>query len=228
MRRLAGSMLALALLFAGAASAAPSKKTLTVAIVGSGTVISAPAGINCKPSCTLHVKAGAKVVLTATPDSNSEFSHWSKPCGTSFTCTVKMTAAKTVRAYFSTPPPPPPSPPPPAKDGSYSGTYTDGTYFKFVVTGLSAYNFAFDNNGECDDGGTSSGDLTANGPFIIQSDGSFSGTVNYSISNGTVSVTIAGKLTPTGSATGSLHITLAFTGGPTCTSTGTWTAQDQS
>jgi hypothetical protein len=221
---------AAALGLVGAASGASAKPTLTVAVSGDGTVTSKPAGINCTPACKLHTRKGAKVTLTANPNSGAEFSHWSAPCGTNFTCTVKMAGSRVVHAFFKAepaPPPPPPPPPPPAKDGSYAGTYADGTFIKFVVQGTSAFNVQFDNNGECDDGGTSYGTLSANGPFTIQSDGSFTGTASYALSNGNVTVDIAGNFTTTGSASGTLHISLAFTGGPNCTSTGTWTAQDQ-
>jgi hypothetical protein len=229
--RLAGSALLATLLFAGAASAAAPKATLTVAVSGSGTVTSSPSGINCKPSCTLHGKKGEKVVLTATPNSGDEFSHWSAPCGTNFTCTVKMAGSRTIHAFFkkeaTTPTPPAPPPPPTPQQGQYSGTYTDGTFIKFTVQGSSVGTFSFDNNGECDDGGTSYGSLNVNGPFTVQSDLTFTGTSNFAISNGNVSVTITGTLTTSGQANGTLNITLAFTGGPTCTSKGTWTAQDQ-
>jgi hypothetical protein len=215
----------------GAASGAPAKPTLTVAVSGDGTVTSKPAGISCKPRCKLHAKKGAKITLTANPNSGAEFSHWSAPCGTNFTCTVKMTGSRLVHAFFKAepaPPPPPPPPPPPAKAGSYAGTYTDGTFIKFAVQGSSTGNFQFDNNGECDNGETVSGTLDAPGPFTVQNDGSFTGTSTYPISNGNVTVNIAGTFTTTGSASGTLHISIAFTNGPTCTSTGTWTAQDQS
>lgn len=221
------AIVALALGVVGAASGAIAKPTLTVAISGNGSVTSKPAGIDCKPKCKLHAKKGAKVTLTADPNPGAEFSHWSAPCGTSFRCTVKMTGSRVVHAFFKAEPPPPPPPPPPAKAGNYAGTYTDGTFIKFVVQGTSTSNFQFDNNGECDNGGTVSGTLDANGPFTVQNDGSFTGTSTYPISNGNVTVDIAGTFTTTGSASGTLHISIAFTNGPTCTSTGTWTALDQ-
>ena len=96
------------------------------------------------------------------------------------------------------------------------------------MQGTQASNFRFDLNGECAGGGTSYGNLSANGPFPIQSDLSFTGTSSYSLTNGNVTVNISGKFTASGSGTGTLHIDLAFSGGVDCTSTGTWTAQDQS
>jgi hypothetical protein len=218
----------------GAAAGAATKPTLTVAISGDGSVTSHPAGINCHPACKLHVRRGLKVTLTASPNNGAEFSHWSAPCGTSFTCTVKMTGSRVVHAFFKAqpaPPPPPPPPPPPAKPGNYAGTYTDGTYFKFVVdsSGANASTFSFDNNGECSNGGTSYGSLYLDGPYAIHSDGSFSGaeTDTFTAGNGSASITVTGTVSTSGAASGTLNISLSFTDGTTCTSTGTWTAQVQ-
>ena len=230
-RLVCAAIFAMALVAGGVSAAAVPTETLTVAIVGSGTVTSVPAGINCKPACTLHVKKGARVKLTAVPYSSAEFSHWSAPCGTNYTCTVKMSGPETVHAFFKkapkVPPPSLPPPPPSAQSGHYHGTYTDGTHIDFDVQGSSATQFSFDLNGECDDGGTSYGSLNVNGPFTIQSNLSFTGTSNFSISNGTVAVTIAGTFTTSGQASGTLAVNLAFSDGVNCTSKGTWTAQDQ-
>ena len=76
--------------------------TLTVSIFGSGTVTSNPAGINCGFDCTENYNSGTSVTLTATPASGYTFSGWSGACsGTSTTCTVPMTAAKSVTASFT-------------------------------------------------------------------------------------------------------------------------------
>jgi hypothetical protein len=217
-------------LVGAAAGAAPKTVKLVVAVSGNGSVVSSPKGIHCKPKCTLHVRRGVKVKLTASPNGDAQFSHWSAPCKTAFTCTVKMTAAKTVHAYFKTPPPPPPPPPPPApKAGHYVGTYSDGTFFDFDVSGSVLSNFNFDFNGECDNGGTESDSGTnLPGPFIAGSDGSFTGSPTITYSNATATFTIAGTVSPAGAATGTLKISVSFTDGVSCTSSGTWTAQDQS
>lgn len=228
-RGVLGVTLVVALVAAGAAAGAGTKKvTLTVAVTGGGSVSSKPAGVSCKPACTMHAKRGSKVTLTAVANGSSEFAHWSAPCGTSYTCTVKMTAARTVHAYFKAmpPPPPPPPPPPTPKPGHYVGTYTDGTFFYFDLSGTSITNVNFDFNGECSDGGTSYDTGTyLNGPFTVGSDGSFSGTASIPFSNQTDSFVVTGTVTTSGTANGTLHITIDFNGGPECTSTGTWTAQ---
>ena len=220
----------------GAAAGAAPKPTLTVAISGDGTLTSHSAGIHCRPTCKLHARKGEKVTLTATPYSGAEFSHWSAPCGTNFKCTVKMNGSRVVHAFFKVEPappaqPPPPPPPPPAKAGHYVGTYSDGTTFDFDVQGSTFTNLAFDFNGACSNGGTQAGPLTTvTGSFTIQSDGSVSGHITLTYSNAAGAADFAGKLTTTGTGTGTLKISVTFTSGDdaTCTSSGTWTSQDQS
>jgi len=74
---------------------------LTVAKSGSGTVTSTPAGINCGTDCSEAYPSGASVSLQATPASGYIFSGWSGACsGTATTCTVTMSAAKSVTATF--------------------------------------------------------------------------------------------------------------------------------
>jgi hypothetical protein len=228
---------AAALGMVGAAAGAATKPTLTVAISGDGSVTSHPAGIDCHPACKLHVRTGLKVTLTASPNNGAEFSHWSAPCGKSFTCTVKMTGSRVVHAFFKAqpaPPPPPPPPPPPAKPGNYAGTYTDGTFIKFEVgpSGLSLGNISYDLNGHCSNGGTSYGEDFAPGPFAIQPDGSFQGMYSYTFTTGNGTLNISGKFAQDGSASGTLNDSFTFTSGDSsgisCTTTGTWSAQVQS
>src|SRR5436305_14636225 len=58
----------------------PSQFSLAVSATGSGTITSAPAGINCGPTCSASFSAGTSVTLTATPASNDSFSGWSGAC----------------------------------------------------------------------------------------------------------------------------------------------------
>jgi endoglucanase len=70
---------------------------------GSGTVTSNTGGINCGSTCSATYASGTTVTLTATAASGSTFAGWSNGCtGTSATCTVSMTAARTVNAAFNT------------------------------------------------------------------------------------------------------------------------------
>ena len=78
--------------------------TLTVARtgVGTGTVTSAPAGINCGSTCAFTFSSGANVTLTATPGVGSLFTGWSGGgCSGTGTCTVTMNTALTVTATFA-------------------------------------------------------------------------------------------------------------------------------
>ena len=68
---------------------------------GGGTVTSTPIGINCGTDCTEPYATGTKVTLTATPNVGTRFTGWSGACsGTKPTCTVSMTASKSVTATF--------------------------------------------------------------------------------------------------------------------------------
>ena len=76
--------------------------TVTKAGVGTGTVTSNPAGINCGATCTGRFLPGATVTLTATAASGSRFDGWSGACtGTALTCTLSMTQDRAVTATFS-------------------------------------------------------------------------------------------------------------------------------
>ena len=239
--RLAGSALAAAALVVGgvgavASSAAVAKVTLTVVTSGDGSVVSKPAGIACPSSCKLHVRKGTHVVLTATANDGSNFSHWSAPCGKSPTCGVTMTKSKSEHAFFTAQPSstiPTPTPPPAPvgpKAGHYVGKYTDGSFFNFDVVGTSVTNVTFDFNGSCSNGGNmDDSGVKINGSFTIHSDGSFSGPITLNFSNASGSAALAGTVGTSGSANGTLKISITFNdGSATCTSTGTWTAQDQS
>ncbi|MGB2683237.1 MAG: hypothetical protein WBE39_18240, partial [Candidatus Competibacter sp.] len=92
--------------------------TVTKAGSGAGTVASNPAGINCGSACSYGFAGGTNVILTATPASGSVFAGWSGACTGTGTCTVPMSAAKTVKATFN-------------KTQTNSNTYS----FKVVLSG---------------------------------------------------------------------------------------------
>ncbi|MEW6052162.1 MAG: DUF1566 domain-containing protein [Nitrospirota bacterium] len=68
---------------------------------GTGTVISAPAGVSCGTDCTEAYTAGTSVTLSASPDGNSLFSGWSGACAGTGACALTMDAAKSVTATFA-------------------------------------------------------------------------------------------------------------------------------
>ena len=77
--------------------------TVTKAGAGTGTVTSAPAGIQCGTDCSETYVEGTIVELTATPDvPNSSFTGWGGDCAgeTGNTCTLTMDQAKSVTATF--------------------------------------------------------------------------------------------------------------------------------
>ena len=79
--------------------------SLAVSVVragsGSGTVTSAPAGIDCGSVCSARFATGTSVVLTANPASTSTFAGW-RGCDSvaGARCTVSVTATRTVTATF--------------------------------------------------------------------------------------------------------------------------------
>ncbi len=87
------------------------KYTLTinkndVAATGTGTVTSAPAGINCGSLCSARFLQGSQMTLTASPDAGSTFTGWSGGgCSGSGTCVVTLNADTTVTAIFAMIPP---------------------------------------------------------------------------------------------------------------------------
>ena len=88
--------------FAGGA-AGGTGALLSVSVSGAGTVTGA--GISCgngATTCTASPAPNSTVTLTATPAAGSTFSGWSGSCtGTIPTCTVTMTVARSVTAFFS-------------------------------------------------------------------------------------------------------------------------------
>jgi len=84
-----------------------STATLTISKQGggSGTVTSAPAGINCGNTCSASFPTGSSVTLTATAAGGSTFAGWSGGgCSGTGTCTTTMASSQTVVATFNVAP----------------------------------------------------------------------------------------------------------------------------
>jgi uncharacterized repeat protein (TIGR02543 family) len=82
-----------------------SQFTLSVSLAGagSGSVSSSPAGISCGATCSAAYNSGVSVTLTAAPAAGSTFTGWSGACsGSATTCTVTMSAARSVTTTFAT------------------------------------------------------------------------------------------------------------------------------
>ena len=79
--------------------------TVNVQGAGTGTISSAPGGINnCASNCTAKFDGGSFVSLTPTPTSGSSFAGWGGDCSGTGDCTVHMTGARSVTASFSNAP----------------------------------------------------------------------------------------------------------------------------
>ena len=79
--------------------------TVSTAGTGTGTVSSSDGLINsCSGTCTATYNSGTSVTLTATPDAGSIFTGWTG-CDTVLdtTCTVSMSASRSVTATFDVP-----------------------------------------------------------------------------------------------------------------------------
>jgi YVTN family beta-propeller protein len=77
--------------------------TLSVSSAGqtSGRVTSMPAGVDCGTSCSISLPARSTVLLTATPDSGSQFIGWSGACFGAGPCIVSLTGNMSVTANFA-------------------------------------------------------------------------------------------------------------------------------
>ncbi|OQW90530.1 MAG: hypothetical protein BWK78_06780, partial [Thiotrichaceae bacterium IS1] len=91
----------------GTAQNTVSKVTLNLEKMGTGqgTITSAPAGINCNPTCSGNFDTNQSVTLTATPGTDSDFAGWSPAdkctSPTPTTCTLTLTADTTITATFN-------------------------------------------------------------------------------------------------------------------------------
>lgn len=91
----------------GCAGTAPAARMseLQVALTGSGSISSSPAGLNCAgQTCSGSFPTGTRVTLNATPAAGSTFGGWSGACtGTTPSCTVTLNENQTVSATFGQP-----------------------------------------------------------------------------------------------------------------------------
>jgi parallel beta-helix repeat protein len=75
--------------------------TLGVAVTGSGSVSSSPAGISCGSTCTHGYNQNTVVTLSAAPATGYSFTGWGGACSGTNACAVTMSAAKSVTATFT-------------------------------------------------------------------------------------------------------------------------------
>jgi hypothetical protein len=76
-------------------------KTLSVTIVGSGTVTSEPLGIDCSTNCLAVFDAGSQVTLSVVSSEFWQISDWSGACSGTAGCAPTMNADKSVIATIA-------------------------------------------------------------------------------------------------------------------------------
>jgi N-acetyl-anhydromuramyl-L-alanine amidase AmpD len=69
--------------------------------LGSGTVTSAPSGINCGSVCAANFPGGTFVTLTATPANGSVFIGWGGACSGTSTCSLTLNSSQSATANFN-------------------------------------------------------------------------------------------------------------------------------
>ena len=76
--------------------------TLTVVVNGSGTVVSAPAGINCPGSCVASFPENSSVTLTPTATGGSTFGGWQNcPLTSGNSCIITLSGNQSLTATFN-------------------------------------------------------------------------------------------------------------------------------
>jgi hypothetical protein len=87
---------------AGGGVPAPVLHTLTVSAVGSGSVSSNPAGINCGSTCSVTLTENTSIILNPVPSSGSTFSGWSGgSCTGTGACIFSLNTDTSVTATFT-------------------------------------------------------------------------------------------------------------------------------
>ena len=74
-------------------------KTMNTGL-GTGAVMSSPAGINCGADCDESYGSSVSVTLTASAASGSTFTGWEGDCAGTAPCTLAMNVERSVRAGF--------------------------------------------------------------------------------------------------------------------------------
>lgn len=85
----------------------PQRHSLTITVVGDGTVTVSPGGVPCLTTCQVDVVAGATVTLAAVPGSAWTFTGWSGACSGGSDCSITVSSPQSVTATFTKNPPVP-------------------------------------------------------------------------------------------------------------------------
>ncbi|MFT6733408.1 MAG: hypothetical protein ACJAS9_001595 [Polaribacter sp.] len=76
------------------------QNTLSVTVVGSGSVTSDPVGVDCESDCSEDYDDDTVVTLTAIPDTGFMLNNWSGDCSSNTSCVVTISEARSVTAIF--------------------------------------------------------------------------------------------------------------------------------
>jgi phospholipase C len=82
------------------AGSGPYQVTVSTSGLGSGTITSTPAGIDCPGTCTASFAGGTQLTLTASA-SNGAFTGWSGSCNGTSACNLVITTDTSVTAAFA-------------------------------------------------------------------------------------------------------------------------------
>ena len=81
--------------------ASPAALTVTVSrTAGCGRVVSEPAALECRETCTLGFEPGASVTLRAEPDTGARLVAWGGACSGRENCAVRLDGPQSVTATF--------------------------------------------------------------------------------------------------------------------------------
>ncbi|MFA7605118.1 MAG: M12 family metallo-peptidase [Rhodocyclaceae bacterium] len=81
---------------------APQRHTLSVRIEGQGSVLSSPAGLDCRQgTCSHDFDDGSWLLLRATPAAGQRFEGWRGDCAGQSACLLGLTAPRSVTARFA-------------------------------------------------------------------------------------------------------------------------------
>ena len=200
--------------FASGTALAPITYTLTVTRSGSGTgtVTGNDGKFNCGSVCSVSYVSGTSITLTASPSGGSTFGGWSGGgcSGTTASCTVGLSASKSVTATFN---------PPPTVTGSWQFNAFSSLYYGIWSSGY----------GTLQQNGTSvTGEFTMSGTSPcatrVTLNGTLTGTTfTFKVQEGLQTVDFSGTIDESYTyAEGSYSAPL---GGCTAGDYGTWWAQ---
>ena len=177
-------------------------RTLEVFVDGTGTgsVSSAPAGIDCPSDCAQRFELDESVELTPTPGEDSFFTGWTGACEGTGPCVIEMDAREAVIATFDVSGG---GPTVPDYQGFWTGTTSQEAEVGLTVLRNQSYNIAqITISWEKSKCGYGLRNSNLTNPLEIEPDGTFS----QSYRDGNARFTIAGSFTSDTEVSGTLEV----------------------